>query len=599
MAGSAWDHRAGIPYSSARQHVLVLGIIMAIKSLNQRLALFLLLPVASLLFLSGFIGFFFAREVMLDEWKEASVLKLQRAAHFIDMRLSRPIEVINMFHNTGEYQGDLAIQEWLLDQLRAMDGVSRVDLEWTDTDPETMPMGGRGDPMMGRGQMTRFRRENISEVTSPRYDAEAGEETVTLISDLKNESGSTLGRLKVSVRFEHLMQDIKKLGWWQGDMACLVDTSGRYLAHTESYMGSRHHLGEMSDPFELSVLESMKEKHDGTVLGPGRPPRIVGGFCRLNRAPWVLLLFAPGEKILEPMIKFRLYYGVAGLISILFILVLIRFISGKMVRTIQEISRAAEEVAKGTYGHPLRAKTDDEVGQLITSFNKMVEGLKERDFIGNTFGRYMDQEIAKELLSRPEAIRLGGEKREVAILMSDIRNFTSLSESMNPEGTIRVINRYFSHMIEMIQKHRGIIVDFFGDSVLVFFDSLENPVESVAREAVRCGLDMQESMKRFNVEMEAEGLPEFQMGIGINVGDAVVGNIGSELRAKYGIVGPAVNITNRIQAECKGGQILVSESVYRYLNRELRVKSSFEVLLKGVKERATLFEIDGFLGNST
>jgi class 3 adenylate cyclase len=325
----------------------------------------------------------------------------------------------------------------------------------------------------------------------------------------------------------------------------------------------------------------------------------VGGFYRLSGAPWVLLLFAPGEKILAPMIKFRLYYWVAGVISILLILVLIRLVSGKMVRTIQEISRAAEDVAKGNYGHPLQVKTADEIGQLITSFNKMVEGLKERDFIGNTFGRYMDQEIAKELLSRPEAIRLGGEKREVAILMSDIRNFTPLSESLNPEGTIRVVNRYFSYMIEAIQKHRGIIVDFFGDSVLVFFDPLENPVEPATRQAVHCGLEMQENMKRFNLEMEAEGLPEFQMGIGINVGDAVIGNIGSELRAKYGIVGPAVNITNRIQAESKGGQILVSESVYRYLNRELRVKSSFEVLLKGVKERVTLFEIDGFLKGST
>jgi len=572
---------------------------MAIKSLNQRLALFLLLPVALLLFLTGLGGFFFAINVLLNEWQEASVLKLQRAAHYIDMRLSRPIELINMFHSRGEYRGDLALQEWLLDQLRAMDGISRVDLEWMDTVPDATPMRGPGVHGMAQGRMTRFNRGNISEVTSPRYDAQAGEETVSLVSDLKNESGLTVGRLKVSVRFEHLLQDIKKLGWWQSDMACLVDTSGNYLAHTESYMRGRHHLGEVKDPFELSVLKGMKEAHDGTVLGPGRPPHIVGGFCRLNSAPWVLLLFAPGEKVLGPMIKFRLYFGVAGLISILFILVLIRFISGRMVRTIKEISRAAEEVARGNYGHPLQVKTGDEIGQLMISFNKMVEGLKERDFIGNTFGRYMDQEIAKELLSRPEAIRLGGEKREVAILMSDIRDFTPLSESLSPEGTIRVINRYFSHMIEVIQKHRGIIVDFFGDSILAFFDPLENPVEPSTRQAVRCGLDMQESMKRFNVEMEAEGLSEFQMGIGINVGAAVVGNIGSEVRAKYGIVGSAVNITNRIQAESKGGQVLVSESVYRYLEQELGVKSSFEVLLKGVKERVTLFEIEGFLDEST
>ena len=569
---------------------------MAIKSLNQRLALFLLLPVALLLFLTGFVGFIFARKVLLDEWREASLLKLQRAAHHIDMRLNRPIEMIRMFHKTGDYQGGPVIQDWLLDQLRTMEGVSSVDLEWTGGEPQSMPMM-RGGMQMGSSGMMRFHHGGISEVTSPRYDAKAGEETVTLISDLKNESGLTIGRLRVSLRFAYLMQDVKKLGWWQSDLACLVDDSGEYLAHSELYMEARHHLGEMRDPIELTLLQRMKETHDGTVLGPGIPPATVGGFCRLTRAPWVLLLFAPGEEILAPIIKFRLYYAVAGLISILIILVLIRFISGRMVRTIREISLAAGNVAAGTYGRPLPVKTADEIGQLISSFNRMVEGLKERDIIENTFGRYMDPEIARELLSRPEAIRLGGEKREVAILMSDIRNFTPLSESLNPEGTIRVINHYFSHMIGVIQKNRGIIVDFFGDSVLVFFDPMGNPVETAARQAVQCGLDMQEAMNTFNKEMQIQGLPEFQMGIGINVGDVVVGNIGSEVRAKYGIVGPAVNITNRIQAEAKGGQILVSESVYRYLERELRVKSSFEVLLKGVKDGVTLFKIEGFLGD--
>jgi adenylate cyclase len=571
---------------------------MAIKTLNQRLAVFLLLPVAVLLFLTGFIGFIFARKVLLDEWRQVSLLELQRAAHHIDMRLNRPIEMIRMFHRTGEFQGGPVIQDWLLAQLRATEGVSGVEIQWKDREPQSLPTG-RGGFHMGAGGMMRFHRGGISEVTSPRFDARTGEETVTLISDLKDESGLIVGRLLVSLGFAYLMQDVKKLGWWQSDLACLIDDSGKYLAHTEPYMESRHHLGEMKDPVELALLQRMKETHDGTVLGPGIPPATVGGFYRLSQAPWVLLLFAPGEKILAPIIKFRLYYAVAGLISILIILVLIRFISGRMVRTIREISRAAEEVAKGNYGDALQVKTRDEIGQLISSFNKMVEGLKERDFIGNTFGRYMDQGIAKELLSRPAAIRLGGEKREVAILMSDIRNFVPLSESLSPEGTIRVINRYFSHMIEVIQNHRGIIVDFFGDSILAFFDPLENPVEPATRQAVRCGLDMQESMKRFNVEMEAEGLSEFQMGIGINVGDAVVGNIGSEVRAKYGIVGSAVNITNRIQAESKGGQILVSESVYRYLQRDLRVKSSFEVPLKGVKERVTLFEIESLLDDST
>ncbi len=101
----------------------------------------------------------------------------------------------------------------------------------------------------------------------------------------------------------------------------------------------------------------------------------------------------------------------------------------------------------------------------------MIMGLKERDFIRDTFGRYVNKEVARELLKRPEAGRLGGEKRQVAVLMADIRGFTQVSEFLTPEETIRILNHYFSHMITVIREHDGIIVDFYGDGVLVFFRS--------------------------------------------------------------------------------------------------------------------------------
>ena len=565
---------------------------MAIKTLNQRLTLFLLLPVALLLILTGVAGYILARKVLLDEWKEAAVLKLQRAAHYIDMRLNRPTELINMFHSTGEYQGDPAeIQQWLLVRLRAVEGVSNVELEWTGDKSESMTMGMRGFRMMGAGRMMRFHHGTISQVTTPRYDAETREQTVTLISDLKNESGSVVGRLKVSLRFGYLMEDIKKLGWWQSDLACLVDDSGNYIAHTEPWMARRHQLGETKDPFELALLENMKGKQDGTLLGPGHPPEIVGGFYRINRAPWVLLLFAPGTKILAPIIKFRLYYAVAGLISMIFIVVLIRFISDRMVRAIQEISRAAEGVAGGDYGGPLPPRGEDEMGQLVRSFNKMVEGLKEKDFIESTFGRYMDREIARELLKRPEAARLGGVKRQVAILISDLRNFTPLSESLTPEQTIHLLNHYFSHMIDAVQRHKGIIVDFFGDSLLVFFDPIENDLAVSAQRALSCGLDMQTALLQHNQDNEGQGLPELEMGIGLNVGEVVVGNIGSTTRTKYGIVGSAVNMTHRIQAVAKAREVVLSESAYELLADRVSAVAQYPVTLKGIRHPIKVYVI--------
>jgi class 3 adenylate cyclase len=260
-----------------------------------------------------------------------------------------------------------------------------------------------------------------------------------------------------------------------------------------------------------------------------------------------------------------------------------------MVASITGISRAAGKVAEGNYGTPLPVGRHDEIGQLMESFNKMVRGLKERDFIRDTFGRYVDEGIAKELMRRPETARLGGEKRDVAILISDLRNFTPISETLSPEETIRILNIFFSQMIDVVQRHQGIVVDFFGDGMLVFFDPLDGPVAPAVKRAVDCALEMQRSMRALNAQIRENGLPSVQMGIGVNSGEVVVGNIGSESRAKYGIVGAPVNLTQRIQSMAKGGEVLLSHSAYRHAGKDLMISNSFEAQMKGIREVIKLY----------
>jgi adenylate cyclase len=568
-----------------------------IKTLQQRLALLLLLPVALLLFFTGFFGFIYVRGIMLDQWREAAILKLERAAHHIDMRLNRPIELMEIFHTTAGNQNRYAAQEWVLKQLQELEGVIKVNQYWLDDNGQRIMKSEKGLSMVREGTM-HFHNAKIAEITSPRYDAQTGRETVAIISNLKGESGREVGRLEVVMSFDYLMKDIQTWGWWQSDKACLVDNSGRYLAHTQKMMKGRKRLGETNDPLELAVLAAMKEKPFGTLLGSGHPPDQVCGFYRLKRAPWTIILAAPGEKILAPIVRFRFYSALAGSLCILLIILLIRYVAGRLASSVTHISRAAEKVAKGDYGDPLPITGRDEIGQLAKSFNTMVRGLKERDFLSNTFGRYVDQEIARELMQRPEATRLGGEKREVAILISDIRNFTHLSESISPEKTIHILNRYFSRMIEVIQRHKGIIVDFFGDSLLVFFDPIDGPIAPMIRMAVRCALEMQGEMEDFNAQGKAEGLPKLQMGIGVNAGEVIVGNIGSETRAKYGIVGSPVNITQRIQAEAEGGEVVIPETAYNHIFKDLTVKRSFNVRLKGLEQPIQLYVIRGIQQNS-
>jgi hypothetical protein len=304
---------------------------MVIKSLQHRLTLLLLLPVTMLLFFTGLFGFVYARGKILDQWQEAAILKLERAAHHIDMRLSKPVELITMFHGTGGDGNGYAIQEWLLDRLRDLQGVTRVDLKWVGSKPEQITNPDHGFHLHKKGMM-QFHQARISEFTPPRYDAQTGKETVTLISNLKDESDQIKGTLEVSLSFDYLMKGIRELGWLQSHKVCLVDEKGGYLAHAAAIMKGRNQLGETNDPLELAVFTAMKEKPFGTILGSGHPPDQVGGFYKIDNAPWTIILIAPGEEILAPMVRFRFYYAVAGGFIILLIILLIRFVVGRGCR---------------------------------------------------------------------------------------------------------------------------------------------------------------------------------------------------------------------------------------------------------------------------
>jgi sigma-B regulation protein RsbU (phosphoserine phosphatase) len=364
------------------------------KSLQQRLAIFVLFPVALLLLGMGFAGFVYARNSLLAQWREAAFLKLQRAAHGVDMRLDRTRRWIGMLDAAGGSQDPDHVYNWVVGQLKKTEGVSRVDLTWIDdkTEPPDASnrfrlmdqmrarMGQMGGVMEGeernRMMMMRLHRAEAAEITAPRYDSLVKNKTVSLISLLVDKSGRTIGRFEVVLRFDSLIADIIDSGWWQSNKAFLVDAGGNILAGTVAQ--ERKALADNNDPVELQTLNALKAEPFGTIRGPGHPPSEVSGFYRLQEAPWTLVMIAPGEKILAPIVKFRLYYSITGAAFIVFILLLIRLVTGRTVSSIKDISRAAGRIAGGDFGNPLPVKTRDEVGELTRSFNTMMLQLEER-----------------------------------------------------------------------------------------------------------------------------------------------------------------------------------------------------------------------------
>ena len=384
------------------------------RSLQQRLSLFMFLPVALLLIAMGFVGFIYARDSLVNQWREAAILKLQRAAHQVDMRLNRTKAWIQMFHKTAGEKYPDSIHLWVVEQLKDLEGIARVNLVWNDDTPDqglssgtSPPMGLRGRVAPGindggRMRMRRFHGARITEITPPRYDASAEHETVSLISDLNDENGQTIGRLEVLLNFDYLIEKIAASGWWQSHKAFLVDNTGQILisAATES----RQNLGDNNDPLEQKTLEALLKMPFGTILGQGHPPSEVSGFYKLHEAPWTLVMIAPGEEILSPIIRFRLYYSISGAIFILLVLVLIRSVMGRTVAAIKDVSRAADKVAHGDYDELLPVKTQDEVGELTRSFNSMVRQLKERIRMKEALDLAM--EVQQNLLPQ-ETLKLG------------------------------------------------------------------------------------------------------------------------------------------------------------------------------------------------
>ena len=212
-----------------------------------------------------------------------------------------------------------------------------------------------------------------------------------------------------------------------------------------------------------------------------------------------------------------------------------------------------------------------------------------------TFGRYLTDEVVNNLLENPDGLKLGGEKRKVTVLVSDLRGFSSISEEFTPEEVVIILNLYLESMTDIIHYYKGTINDFMGDGILVMFGA---PIshEDDSQRAIACAVAMQLAMKQVNKRNQEMNLPILEMGIGINTGDVVAGNIGSQKRAEYTVIGSHVNLAARIESYTVGGQVFISEHTYQDANIDLRIDSELQVEAKGIKYPVNLYEVSGIGG---
>ena len=381
------------------------------RTLQQRTVLFILLPTFLLLMGMSIGGYIFVRNILLNQWGETAIAELQKTAHQIDMRMRRPKDLLQVLQVNGKMNISGEVFEYILKKIKNLEGVIEVKV--------TLPDKPAGEGLMAQQRRNEnpiatvqspaagFSEETINRnshektmarimvmkmkhdytlgqltISLPRYDNKLRDRTVSLVSELKTTTGGGTGRIEIIISFDTFVDQAIAAPWWKSNKAYLVDDTGNILASTFSEKNGpvlqRPDLFGSKNNLEKATLEAIHKNNSGMVFGGGSPPGEVSGFYHLVEAPWTLVIVAPGKKVLQPIIRFKVIYSLSIAACILLILFFIRRSTNYITTMIKEITLAAENLAQGEFGPPLPVTTVDEVGELAGCFNKMTRQLKQR-----------------------------------------------------------------------------------------------------------------------------------------------------------------------------------------------------------------------------
>ncbi len=264
-------------------------------------------------------------------------------------------------------------------------------------------------------------------------------------------------------------------------------------------------------------------------------------------------------------------------------------VASSITQPIQVLVRGMEEVRKGNLAADVEIPNKDEIGALANSFNFMIAGLRERDRIKGTFQRFVSSQVAEKVLGAKDIV-LTGERRRASILFADIRGFTSMSERLAPEEIVSMLNEYFTVMVDIIITHEGNLDKFIGDAMMAIFGAPLRHLDDPLR-AVRTAVDMQRALVELNEERDRRGAEAIYIGIGIATGDVVAGNIGSEKRMEYSVIGDEVNLAARIQSKSGKQKILICPETFKAVQGEIKTIPLEPVMLKGKSHPVQIYEV--------
>jgi class 3 adenylate cyclase len=294
------------------------------------------------------------------------------------------------------------------------------------------------------------------------------------------------------------------------------------------------------------------------------------------------------------------YIGVAIVITaigivLVGIMVMTLFVT-VMIKPIRLLVKGVSEIAAGNFDQKIDVKSRDELGDLTDAFNDMAHSLREKEVIKGAFSKYVTKSVVDRILQHQDGLKLGGEKKEVTVFFSDIRGFTPMSEVLSAEEVVHLLNEYFTAMTAIIFKYEGTLDKFMGDAIMAVYGAPID-MDDHAERAVLAAIEMSEKMKELQAKWRSEGKREVNIGIGINTGEVVVGNIGSHERMEYTAIGDNVNLTQRLESVAEKGQILISSATYEKVKHKVSARALDPIKVKGKTDKVLAYAVEGLLGN--
>ncbi|MEZ4265493.1 MAG: adenylate/guanylate cyclase domain-containing protein [Myxococcota bacterium] len=397
----------------------------------------------------------------------------------------------------------------------------------------------------------------------------------------------------------------------------IVDSEGRLVATSvdtptlrELPDGTRERIAarDIGDPKLREVLRALEQSrgagaaglddHQGTLETPvGTMAVEVTAVRDARTLDWHIVALVPEAAFMSHIerttrITLALCVG-AGLLGLLIAF----FVSRRISEPLRVLANKARRIHQGDLSVTFEDDSRDEIGELNATMAEMVEGMRDRDFIRAAFGRYVSPDLVDRFIAEPSSLDLGGSLVRVTLLMSDLRGFTRLSEALPPQKMVRLLNQYLGAMTEVIRAHRGTIIEFIGDAILVVFGAPLSAEDDPVR-AVHCAIAMELRLRELNAANALAGLPVLSMGIGLHTGDVVAGNIGSDQQAKYGVVGEAVNLTARIESLTLGTQLIMSDALRETVGDIVVTGAHRVVRVKGITHALSIWNVRGIGGDA-